>query len=164
MGATRSWVRWMALLLVAAPVMAENRLSWTDFSMLMKPNQTFRLALPDATVIEGRPVEMRPDGMVIRITRTSDRRAHPKGTVTVPREAVSVVEVRKPRSVGKIIGTLAPIGVGIAIAASAANEGDEMYVNLVAGGLTMAVGGVGGFFVGRAIDRRFERFVIAPRQ
>ncbi len=65
---------------------------------------------------------------------------------------------------GKLIGTLAPIGVGVALlAAGGTNQIEgEFYGYLVAGGLTLGAGTPTGFFVGRAVDRRFDQFVIIP--
>jgi hypothetical protein len=149
------------MLALASLGSAQQRMSWSDFSARMTPRHTLRIAFPDGAVIESRPLEIKPDQINVRITGTSDRRTHPKGPAIIPRAAISVVEVRPPRSLGKLIGTLAPIGVGAALVGASFGHGDDTYVRLVAGGLTMAAGGVGGFFIGRAIDRRFERIVIA---
>jgi len=154
----------MLLAMVASAGIAQNRVTWSEFSMRVTPRHSIRMVLPDGTAIEGSPLEMKPEGMEIRIRKTSNRQAHPKGVMTIPRVAVTVVEVRTPRSRGKIIGTLAPIGVGIALVATAYGRGDDTYVRLFAGGLTMAGGGVGGFFIGRAVDRRFEQVVIAAEK
>jgi len=143
---------------------AQQSMSWSDFSTRMTQRHTLRIAFPDGAVIEFQPLEVKPDEVNVRITRTSDQRRHPKGLATIPRATISIVEVRSPHSRGKLIGTLAPIAVGAALVGASYGRGDDTYVRLVAGGLTMAGGGVGGFFIGRALDRRFDRIVIAPEK
>ena len=150
----------LMLAMVEGAGIAQKRVTWSDFSSRMTERHTIRMVLPDSTAVEGRPMEMRSDGMDIRITKTSNRQAQPKGLATIARDAVSVVQVRTPRSRGKWIGTLVPLGVGITVVAASIGRGDETYKLLAAGGLTMSGGSVGGFLVGRAVDRRFEQFVI----
>jgi hypothetical protein len=150
----------LLIALMAAPGTAQNRLTWSDFSARMTPRHTVRMVLPDGTTIEARPLAMKSDGAEMRITKTSNRLIHPKGPSTIPRAAFSVVQVRSPRWRGRMIGTLAPIGAGIVAMASAYGKGDAVYGYLVGGGLTAAGGGVGGYFIGRAVDRRFEQFAI----
>lgn len=165
-------LKWSLFLLfapvaVSAADAAENRVTWSEFSTRMTPKCTIRMVLPDGTHIEGRPLQVKPDAIDVRISRTSNKQAHRKGDAAIPRESVSVVEVRNPRWKGKLIGTLAPIGVGAAILAAgvAANQGsDDVYGYAILGGATMGFGAPLGFFVGRAIDRRFEQFIIIPER
>ena len=139
------------------------RLTWAEFSAKLTPKHTVRMVLPDGTHIEGAVRQVKPDALDIHVTRTSNRQTHPKGDATIPRESLSVVDVRSPRWKGKLIGTLVPIGAGAAILAAgiAQDQGlDAVYEIAAAGGLTIAIGAPAGFFVGRAVDRRFEQFVI----
>ncbi len=150
---------------VAGNIPTGNRVTWSEFSAKVAPKHTIRMVLPDGTLVEGHPLQLTADAMELSITRTSNRQAHAKGRATIPRGSVSVVEVRSPRWKGKLIGALAPIGIGTAIAVGgmAANQGsDDIYVYAAAGGLTIAAGAPAGLLVGRAIDRRFERFTIIP--
>lgn len=165
----RVLARRTAQILLAAAALAglgnaQQRMSWSDFSTRMTPHHTLRIALPDGAVVEFHPLLVKPDGIDARITKTSDRRTHAKGTALIPSSAISMVEVRSPRWRGKLIGTLAPIAAGAALAGASYGRGDDTYVRLIAGGLTMAGGGVGGFFIGRALDRRFERIVITGQR
>ena len=75
-----------------------------------------------------------------------------------------MVQVRSPRWAGKLIGTLVPIGIGAGILVAGVSSGGEteFYTGIAAGGFTMGLGGVAGFFIGRAIDRRFETLMIVP--
>jgi hypothetical protein len=99
-----------------------------------------RIVLPDGAELEGRPTSFRPEAMDLHVYRSSNRQAHPKGSLTLPRQTVTVVGIR-PRTLrwkGRAIGTLLPIGVGAGVGAPA------------------------GYFIGRASDRRFVPFAILP--
>jgi hypothetical protein len=145
--------------------LAQVRVTWSEFSTKVTPRHAIRMVMPDGTHIEGYPLQAKADALDIHVTRTSNKQAHPEGNATIPRESVSVVQMRRPRRAGKLIGALAPIGVGAAIMAAgiAGNQGsDAVYGYAVVGGLTMGLGAPAGFFVGRAVDRRFDEFVIIP--
>jgi hypothetical protein len=124
------------------------------------------MVLPDGALLEGNPVGVRPEALELDVYKTSDKRAHPRGAATIPREAVKVVDIRPRRRRGRLIGVIVPLLVGAAMAGGGVARSVEgpMYELLAAGGLTMGVGGPAGYFIGRAIDRRFERFVIVPEE
>ena len=140
------------------------QLTWDALAAQADTGCSIRMALPDGAVIEGHPLGFRPEAMDLRVYKTSDRRAHPKGRITIPRASVAVVEVRARRWKGRLIGVLVPIGAGAAMVGGAiagAAEG-ALYGLLAGGGLTIGLGGPAGYFIGRAFDRRFEQFSIVP--
>jgi hypothetical protein len=141
------------------------QLTWDAFSAYVNGHCSIRMTLPDGTLIEGHPVIFRPEALEIAVYKTSDRQLHSKSRMTVPRESVSVVDIRKSRKRGRLIGTLVPLGIGAGLLAGATARSIEspIYGPLVAGGLTMVVGTPVGYFIGRAFDRRFERFIIFPK-
>jgi hypothetical protein len=141
---------------------AQVRLTWAEFSTKVMPTHNIRMVLPDGTHVEGYPLVAKPDGLDLHLTRTSNRQAHPKGNTTIPRSSVSVVEMRRSRWKGKLIGTLVPLAAGIAIMAAGRNKGDDVYGYIAVGGLTVGFGTPVGFLAGRAVDRRFDQFVIIP--
>jgi hypothetical protein len=154
----------LLLLLAPAGSAADNttRIPWGDLSSMVAPGHVFRIVLPDGVRVEGRPLELQPESLVLDVTRTSNKKLHPKGRMAVPRDSLRVVEVRSPRSKGRWIGTLAGAAPGIAIlAAGATMEEDARIYILLAGAGATAAGLIVGFFTGRAIDRRFQKFVIA---
>ena len=79
---------------------------------------------------------------------------------------MTLVEIRARRWKGRLIGTLVPIGLGAGMVGGALARSVEgpLYELLAAGGLTAGLGGPGGYFIGRAFDRRFEQFVIVPEE
>ena len=155
---------WLTPAAIPAAEVQLHRITWDEFQARITPRYKIKMVLPDGSRIEGNPVVVRHDAMDLRVTRTSNKRAHPKGDTVVPRSSISVVEARKPRWAGKLIGTVAPIGIGAGLLAAGLVSSDEqlLYSGIAAGGCTMAFGGIGGFFIGRAIDRRFETLEILP--
>lgn len=142
----------------------QNQLTWDAFAALVNARSSIRMILPDGTLIEGHPITFRPEALDISLYKTSNRQLHRKGSMTIRRETVSVVDIRKARKRGRLIGTLVPIGAGAAMMAGATARSIEgpLYELLAAGALTMGVGGPAGYFTGRAVDRRFEQFIIIP--
>jgi hypothetical protein len=164
----RSWFLELSFAsLLASSLHAEPlaRLTWDAFgAQAARPGSAIRMVLPDGTQIEGRLVSYRPEAMDLSVYRTSNKQAHPKGLVTIPRKDVSVVEIRARRHKGRLIGTLVPLGLGAAMLAGGQAQSDEgiFYGTLAGGALIMGVGTPIGYFAGRAIDRRFEQFLIVP--
>ena len=161
-----SLLLWLIPVSIHAEGAPRNRITWEEFQARITPSHKIRMVLPDGSRLEGNPLTFRPDAIDMRVTRTSNKQAHPKGNTAVPRSSFSVVEVRSPRWAGKLIGTLAPIGIGAGILAAGVSSGGEteFYTGIAAGGSVMGIGAVTGFFVGRSVDRRFETLVIVPEQ
>lgn len=158
------------LLLAAAPAILQSadgpkRITWGEFSSRVTAKSTIRAALLDGAVVEFRVLRSNPDTLDVRITRTSDPQLHPNGDAGISRNLLSTVEIRRPRATGKLVGALVPLAVGSALAAGGiyGKQGeDSVYGYAVAGGLIAGVGAPVGFWIGRAVDRRFEQFVIVP--
>ncbi len=126
--------------LLASSLHAEPpaRLTWDAFgAQATRPGCSIRMVLPDGTQIEGRLVSFRPEAVDLSVYKTSNKQAHPKGLITIPRKNVSVVEIRAKRRKGRLIGTLVPIGLGAAMLAGGLTQSDEgiLYTMLAAGGL-----------------------------
>jgi hypothetical protein len=152
------------LMLVSSTLSAggPRPITWEQLSSRLTPKHRIRIVLPDGVRVEASPVEVRAGSLELNVTRTSEKRAHPKGPLTVPRASVKDFQLRSPRSKGRWIGAAAGAGPGIAIMAASANIESEFNIYiLLAGAGAAAVGVPTGFFIGRAIDRRFERFVIS---
>jgi hypothetical protein len=153
------------LLPLTAAAESRNQLTWDAFAARVDARCSIRMVLPDGALIEGNPVSFRPEAMDLRVYKISDRRAHPKGATTIPRETVTVVEIRARHRKGRLIGTIIPLAVGAATVAGAMARSVEapIYGLVAAGGLTMGLGGPGGYFIGRAVDRRFESHCAAGK-
>jgi hypothetical protein len=147
-----------------AKASSPERISWSDFSTRMTPRHTIRLVLPDGTRVEGKLVQVKPDGMDLDVTGGSNNPAHSKGRATIPRQSVSVIGVRSPHRSGRLIGTILPIAFGaLLIVAGSQNDDDgNAPLRVASGAALMSLGGIGGFFAGRAVDRQFDQFIIIP--
>jgi hypothetical protein len=157
----------LLLVFTTAAVEGSNsggRVTWDEFSTRVSPKHTIRMVLPNGTIIQGQALHLKDDAIEMHVTRTSNAVMQQKGNAIIPRASVSVIDVRSPRRAGKIIGTLVPIAAGLALGAAgvAGNQGSEsVYGYALVGGIIVAAAPVG-YFVGRAIDRRFDRFTIIP--
>ena len=110
-------------------------LTWDAFGAHVNGHCSVRMMLPDGTSIEGYPVIFRPEALEIAVYKTSNRQLHSTGRMTVALENVSVVDIRKRRIRGRLIGALVPFGIGSGLAAGATARSIESpsYGSLVAG-------------------------------
>ena len=158
------WVCFAALAINAES--PAKRITWNEFSQSVTPRHTLRIVLPDGTRIECAPLQVTADLINAQVTRTSNPRAHPQGSLTIPRESVAAVQVRSPRRRGRLLA-LVPIPAGVAVGLGGfltSRGSDEVYTYIVTGAAIMGIGGTAGFFLGRAIDRRFELYSIIPER
>ena len=125
------------------------------------------LVLPDGTSVQGKVREAGPDGLRLDISKTSDKRAQPKGVHTIPRHSLSVLRVTEYRKWGRIVttaGVLATAGAFLSFGAhdSGLTEGPLVVILPVVGGLGTAGLGVGGYYFGKALDKRVIEIRIVP--
>jgi hypothetical protein len=89
------------------------------------------------------------DSASVRIQKTSDSKAYPKGERTIERKAIASVVLEKRRVRGRVIGTVAGFYVPLAIAAVATGSSEvaQGWPGLVALG-----GAVLGYYAGKSTD------------
>jgi hypothetical protein len=127
-------------------------LHWNELgSFIAAPK--IKAVLKDGTYIKGRALAVNPDALIL------DK----KGRTSIPRESISTISVTETKGgAGRITLTL------VGTVACAAGAG---YVGMQAagsGGLGAALAGVtagcgvGGYYAGRAIDRRTTSIKILP--
>lgn len=151
----------IATLLLTQSLWAANRmelsLRWSE----LEPNiagKNVRMVLPNGAHIEGRALGVQPEALIVKITKTSDKKVQPKGEVSLPRSAVSVLQVMNYSVRWRIIGTtIAPVLVAVAGTAAAFNGVGDFYEDLpkIIGFCSagMLGSGVGGYFLGKRADR-----------
>jgi hypothetical protein len=83
--------------LLARPT--QVRSTWGELSRMIQ-GMDIRMILPDATLIRGQALEVRPDVLVVDVRRTSNPRLHAKGRTEIPRSDVSTIELFSRRSRG----------------------------------------------------------------
>ncbi len=138
---------------------------WSELPRLVT-NRKVALVLPSGTHIEGKVVQVEPDGLRMRVSKTSDRTTMAKGEQLIPRPSVSVVRLTEYRKLGRLLCTLGALATaGIVIAAQDIDLYEGPLVAIVpavaAGGTAGA--GVAGYFIGKAIDKRVIDIRVAPQ-
>jgi hypothetical protein len=147
---------------VAEPRQAQ--LKWEDLaSRITKKKVAF--VLPDGTRVEGKVIAVEPDGLRLNVSKSSNRQAQPKGKHLVARQGLSVLRVTEYRKLGRVLGTLGAVGLaGGIVAASSIDlyEGPLVVIvpAVIAGGIAGAA--VGGYYTGKAIDKRVAEIRIVP--
>jgi hypothetical protein len=139
-----------------------GRLAWSELAPVVVDRRA-KTTLPDGTRIEGDVLAVRSDALVMDIAKTSNRKAHPKGQSEIPRGSLTELALIKQKGPGRLIGGILGTVGGVALAAAliVASDGSVAvgWASLL--GVIPAVA-AGGYYVGRAIDRRVTRVVIAP--
>ncbi len=144
----------------------EVTLSWDALAPAITGKKV-ALVLPDGTSIQGKVRGVDPAGLQIKISKTSDKRGQPKGLHTIPKQSVSVLNVTDYRKLGRVLctaGTLAALAPILALGASDSSiqEGPAVVVVpsvAVAGTAGLAVGG---YYVGKAIDKQITLVRVTP--
>ena len=162
----RSFTTIALIYAIVAPVQAQhaNARSWGELSQEVQPDWTLRMVLPDATVIQGQRASFTPEALTLQVVKTSNAAQHPKGQITIPREQVKTLGIRRNGIKFRTIGALAPVTAGTAAGGLIAS--DKHLESAVAGAVVFlavaGVGGTAGFFIGRAADRSFHAVIVKP--
>jgi hypothetical protein len=159
--------RQVVLLLASAVVLGfysqakageQEEMTWGELSSLS--GRTIRMTMPETAVITGRLIAVEPQGLVLQISKTTDKAAYPKGRFVVPRSEVKVLSVLSKRKRGRVIGTIggawSGLTLGILAAVPASSVGGALAALAGVGGGTTALG----YFLGDAADRRTTTVVV----
>ncbi len=138
------------------PKKGQLEMHWSELATFLAQGTT-KLVLPDGTLVEGQTLAVTQDDLVLLVSKTSDRRAHPKGRLAVPRKQVTtIVRVRNKRAIGRIGLTIAGFIVGAAPAAAVTPDDGSGVGGAAGAGVAAAVIGlpIAGYYLGRKlIDR-----------
>ena len=82
----RSFALLVAFLMLLAPLQAARdiRVTWQQLEQLTRGKKV-AIVLPDAARIEGNVLEVANDSLVVDVSKSSDKKLHPKGRTTVRR-------------------------------------------------------------------------------
>ena len=154
----------LALFMAVPNVQAaeSSRKSWSELSREVRSAWTVRLVLPNTTVFDGKGARFTEGGVVLQVARSSNPRAHPKGPLTVPRNSVKTLDLRRNRLRGQVLGSVVPLAAGAAIAGAGASKGLFEGGGLMVAGVLVSVAAISLFFLGRASDRPWESITIVP--
>jgi hypothetical protein len=145
----------------AASAVDQRQTNWAGLSVVV--GRRVRVLMPDGTRIEGKATALEVDALAIEVSKTSNRKAYPKGRFLVSRATLRAVDVVQPSTVyGRIIctalgGVIGYVAMRAAINASKTNTGEELGFGAVGVGLPVA-----GYLIGNAADRRIVTYVILP--
>jgi hypothetical protein len=124
------------------------------------------LVLPDGTHVEGKVRNAEAAGLRIKISKTSDRRALPKGLQLIPRRSISVIRVTEYRKIGRLLVTAGAVATVAAISAAEVGRGGiegTLYIAVPLAATAATVGaGIGGYHIGKALDKRITEIRVAP--
>ena len=149
------------------------RVGWEQLRVVT--GKTVSIVMPGGAVVSGKAVRVEPDALVVDIRKTTDECAYPKSELRVGRDKLRVLEMQRRRHV--FARTLATAGVMLGLAAGAgvqsAADGCSVFEILgnchaSAGGTVAivgftALGGVSGYFGGRAADTHRVTIEIVPQ-
>ncbi len=143
----------------------EVQAKWGELAPLVT-DRKIALVLPAGTHVQGKVLAVEPEGLRMKVTRTSDRKALPKGERLIPRQSVSVLKLTEYRKLGRLLCTVGSVAVAAAVIASQdidVYEGPAVIiVPAVATVGTLGIG-VGGYFAGKRIDRREVLIRVLPQ-
>jgi hypothetical protein len=140
-------------------------LSWNELGPRLADHKVTTV-LPGGTRIEGKVMQVEPDGLRLKVTKTSDRAVLRKGERLIPRQSVSVLRVTEYRKLGRLLVPTAAVGISAGVVAA---NYPNIYVGgavvafpaVIAGGLTGLA--IGGYYAGKRIDRRITEIHVRER-
>ena len=132
------------------------QLKWSELGPRVEDRKV-ALVVPGGTYVEGKVQRVVPDGLWLRVSKTSDHKAQPKGSHLIPRPSVSMLQVTEYRKLARLLVTAGAIAAAAGIVA--ANHPDlyegplVVIVPAVAAAGIVGVG-VGAYFAGKRLDKR----------
>lgn len=140
----------------------ERQTNWAGLSVVV--GQRVRVLMPDGALVEGKATGLEADALAIEVTRSSNRKAYPKGRFLVSRATLGAVDVvQSSTKHWRIICTALGGGVGYLALRAGINLVKSSDTGAAAGFVALGVGlPVAGYFMGNAADRRIVTYVIVP--
>ena len=152
------------VLLLAQQSAAESlRLRWSELRPVVD-NRKIRAVL-DGVRVEGKALQVEPDALRLKITRTGDRRAWPKGEARIPRGKLTAFAVTRHAIRWRPILTLGfPALIALAIWQATPKGLEGGAIEIAAGiGAGAALGSaIGGYYLGKRLDRRTVQVTVIP--
>jgi hypothetical protein len=133
---------------------AQVEVSWDELPAVVAGKKV-TIVVPDGAELRGNVVAVEANQLVLNVTKTSEKRAHPNGRTELPRASVTTLSFTRTghtwQTVGAAAGVVAGFGIATPIIMYSENEGNSAGVAAVA-----AVGAAGalGYFLGRSADRK----------
>ena len=172
--------QWTALglsaMLLAAPLPATERevikTNWSGFvdqvAARKLKDRMVRASLTGGKTIKARLLKATATGLVVPVGRATKTWATGSNEALIPSQQVSGVRFEGRTGHGRLIGALAGAAAGAGIGAGVASssvetfEGIGVFIVPIAAVTGAITGAVGGYFAGRAFDRRAPEFLLSP--
>jgi hypothetical protein len=125
------------------------------------------LVLPNGAIVQGQIVGVEKNELILKVSKSSDKQAYPKGRLSIPRSSVTTIRLTQTKGArGRTIGTLAGIFGGAAIGTVVAfmqPDNTSPSGGARAGVAALLVGpAIGGYYVGRSFDRKTTLIKVLP--
>ncbi len=152
---------WLLLVPLLSCVAAEpsRQLTWEELPSIT--GKTLMVIMPGDAAVTGRATAVEADALVMRVTKTTDHAAYPKGSLRVPRATLRTIELKskgvKFRVIGTALGAVAGlaggIGAAIGIQGGLFNNQNQGAATAAFVCIPIAVT-TAGYFLGNAADRK----------
>jgi len=132
------------------------QLKWSELGPRIEDRKV-ALVVSGGTYIEGKVQRVVPDGLWLRISKTSNHQAQPKGTHLVPRPSVSMLQVTEYRKLGRLLVTASAVAAVAGIVAASnpdVSEGPGIVAVPVIAAAGIVGAAVAGYHAGKKLDKR----------
>ena len=141
--------------------------TWDELESTVQGHRV-SIALPNGVEVEGTAVTVRPEGLALEITQSSDQLSYPEGPGAIDRDLISTVRIQEETRgwANPVLATVAGVGAGLPFIEIILLEErrDQVprrtaeYVGITAGAA------VGGYFIGKAVSdtERVIRVIDTP--
>ena len=132
------------------------QLKWSELGPRIEGRKV-ALVLSGGTYIEGKVQRVAPDGMWLRVSKTSDHKAQPKGSHLIPRPSVSMLQVTEHRKLARMLVTAGAVAAVAGIVAASypdVSEGPAIVAVPAVAAAGIIGAAVGGYHAGKRLDKR----------
>ena len=132
------------------------QLKWSELGPRVEDRKV-ALVVPGGTYVEGKVQRVVPDGLWLRVSKTSDHKAQPKGSHLIPRPSVSMLQVTEYRKLARLLVTAGAVAAAAGIVAANHPDLYEGPTVVIVPAVTAAgmVGvAIGGYYAGKRLDKR----------
>ena len=132
------------------------QLKWNELGPRIEDKKV-ALVLPGGAYIEGKVQAVQPDGLRLRVSKTSDHKAQPEGSHLIPRPSISMLQVTDYRVFGRLLVTAGAIAAVAGIVAASnpdVSEGPGIVVIPVIAAAGIIGAALGGYHAGKKLDKR----------
>jgi len=152
---------WLLLVPLLSCIAAEppRQLTWEELPSIT--GKTLTVIMPGGAAVTGKATSVEADALLMRVAKTTDRAAYPKGSLRVPRATLRTLELKSKGVKFRVIGTAlgAVAGLASGIGAAIGIQGGLFGNNNPGGAAAAAIGipiamTTAGYFLGNAADRK----------